>query len=164
MFKVQHLHSDDVIEVHIDHLRKFKGSNDVGKAMAEIDSVQSEHVVDKIVAHKFVGTRKPCKKNIRFSVKWEGWGDQWNQWKTFDEVNELQALDEYFALHPSLPSQLGLSDPDAPLRGDGVTRADLNGHRVVAARSRPPPARKACHKCEHVRAPKRDNHNPAPLM
>lgn len=126
-YDVQHVVTRQIIDVHADHLKPYTGSDDAATQVAALD-VSDEYLVDCIVAHKF--TRRPHNlATLRFQLRWQGWGDDFNSWKKYDDVKDLQALDAYVGDHPELLSVLpqgsfdadeSLSAPPSSLTGGSV--------------------------------------------
>jgi hypothetical protein len=55
-----------------------------------------EHFIHEIVDHKKSG------RGFRFLVRWQGFPDSHNEWKTFSELNHTKALDDYLRKHTPL--------------------------------------------------------------
>jgi hypothetical protein len=109
----------------VEHLRKYTAPKEQAVRVAEMDTKYLESKVEALVAHKFMGP--PSKQSVRFRVRWEGWGSQYDQWKYFDDVDQLEALDVYLRDRPLLASQLGEPVPEPTRRETGVAAPHVVG-------------------------------------
>jgi hypothetical protein len=55
-----------------------------------------EHFIRDIIEHKKSG------RGFRFLVRWQGFPDSDNEWKTYSKLNHTKALDDYLAEHGPL--------------------------------------------------------------
>jgi hypothetical protein len=93
------------MDVHLEHLRSFTSESQAAAEQAAMLDAQidKEYLVEAIVAHKFV--RRPHNlKNLRFKIRWAGWGKRFDSWSGYPNVSELEALDIYLSTHPYLAS------------------------------------------------------------
>ena len=73
-----------------------------------------EYTVECIITHKFQGKRRSL-RDIRFRIRWVGWGSEFDSWCTYKEVSDLEALDIYLSnhqeLHDIIPYDMALESP-----------------------------------------------------
>jgi hypothetical protein len=127
-YDVKHLATEHVMDVHLEHLRKFKcASQAAAQQAAVIDAqVDKEYLVDSIVAHKFV--RRPHNlRNLRFKIRWAGWGKRFDSWSPYANVKELEALDVYLSTHPQLASVVPSVGQDSAPAPTPVLREAVSG-------------------------------------
>ena len=84
---------------HTSHIKPFKQNDDTKWPARTLDKPGPilvngipEHVVDKIIDHKKVG-----KSNIKYLVRWSGYGPEDDQWISARDLEDNIALDEYLA-------------------------------------------------------------------
>jgi hypothetical protein len=129
-YSVRHLVTEQVIDVHLADLKPFRGTREQANKAAVMDvQINKEYLVDSIVDHKFL--RRPhCRvDNVRFRIRWCGWGANHDSWVKFDVVKELEALDRYVQDYPALSplvdawmssGRRAVSQPALALGGSGV--------------------------------------------
>ena len=86
---------------HTSHIKPFKQNNDAkwpsrtldkpGPVMTD-DSDSQEYLVDKIIDHKKLG-----KSNVKYLVRWVGYGPEDDQWISGRDLEDNEALDKYLA-------------------------------------------------------------------
>jgi hypothetical protein len=129
-YSVRHLVTEQVIDVHLADLKPFYGTREEARKAAVMDvQINKEYLVDSIVAHKFLRRPHTRVDNIRFRIRWSGWGANHDSWVKFDDVKELEALDLYIVDYPSLvplvdawvsSGRRAASQPALALGGSGV--------------------------------------------
>jgi len=129
-YLAEHLHTKGKIDVHLEHLRPYKGTLTTALKAAKQDGLVDEYLVEKIIKHKFQG-RSRSLQTIRFLIRWEGWGSEHDRWMPYADVCELEALDVYLEDHPELrsivPLELGVA---APLKEGSVAAIYPRGSGV----------------------------------
>ena len=119
-YLAEHLYTKGTIDVHLEHLRPFEGNLTTALEAAKQDGLMSEYLVERIVKHKFQGRRR-CLQAIRFLIRWDGWGSDYDSWKSYRDVSELKALDLYLEDNPELRSIVPFElDAAAPLKEGSV--------------------------------------------
>ena len=119
-YMAEHVYTKSIIDVHLEHLQPFRGTiNDAEKA-AQMDIQGDEYEVEKIVEHKFKRKQRILSA-IQFRVRWKGWGSEFDSWKNYRDISDLQALDDYLINHPELHDIVPLdSSVNGPLKEDSV--------------------------------------------
>jgi transposase InsO family protein len=127
-YDIKHLATEHVMDVHLENLRKFQSdSRESAEQAAVLDAqVDKEYLVEALIAHKFV--RRPHNlKNLRFKVRWAGWGKKFDSWSTYANVQELEALDVYVTKHPYLASLVPNVGQDSAQAPTPVLREAVSG-------------------------------------
>jgi hypothetical protein len=134
-YSAKHLVTDQIIDVHLDDLKPFGGTQAGAKRAATLDvQINKEYLVDSIVGHKFLRQPASNVNNIRFKIRWAGWGEQYDSWVKFDTVSDLAALDRYVEQEAELRPLVALwsssgprSQADLDLGGSGVRVTTTSG-------------------------------------
>ena len=104
-YDIKHLATEHMLDVHGEHLKEFLAESlKAAQEAADLDTqIDKEYLVEALVNHKF--TRRPHNlKNIRFKIRWVGWGERFDSWANYTDVKDLVALDSYLEQHPYLSS------------------------------------------------------------
>jgi Chromo (CHRromatin Organisation MOdifier) domain len=82
---------------HTSHIKPFKQNNDLKwpshtleKPGSVNNNQDSEYLVDKIIDHKKIG-----KSNIKYLVRWVGYGPEDDQWISSRDLEDNEELDKY---------------------------------------------------------------------
>ena len=100
-YSAKHMSTNAIIDVHLEHLKPFKGSITDAKKASELDTLTGEYEVEKITGYRFKRKQRNL-RNIQFQVRWVGWGSDYDSWKSYSEIKDLKALDDFLANNPDL--------------------------------------------------------------
>jgi len=119
-YSAQHMATNAVIDIHLEHLQRFIGSLNDAKRASKLDALTGEYEVEKISQYRFTKRHRNL-NNVQFLVRWVGWGPEHDTWKNYSEIKDLQALDNFLAdtpeLHDIVPYD---NDVVGPLKEGGV--------------------------------------------
>jgi hypothetical protein len=93
---VQDLCTHKISEVHLSRLKRYN-SERTENAVGEAEKDRDEYAVESIVEHS--GKKK---KELKFRVRWVGYGVEDDSWLPYSDVKDLEALDVYLKTHPEL--------------------------------------------------------------
>jgi len=101
LYEVRDLITDRLSDVHISRMLALNVPDDASREdilrLAGLD--HGEYVVDSIVDHRRVGSRK---YDLEFLVRWQGYEPSEDTWETYTNVKDLAALDTYLKAHSDL--------------------------------------------------------------
>ena len=96
---------------HTSHIKPFKQNDDSKWPSRTLEKPgpvggedSQEFLVDKIIDHKKIG-----KSNVKYLVRWVGYGPEDDQWISGRDLDDNEALDKYLEDHPSIDKPLGIS-------------------------------------------------------
>jgi len=125
-YSIQHMFTQNIIDIHLEHLRPFIGNKTKAIEAAKLDALTQEYEVEKIINHDFMKKRKTL-DNIRFKIRWSGWGPEHDTWAPYKDVSELEALDHYLDDHPQLLDIVPSNNcAIGPLEKDSVVATPTN--------------------------------------
>jgi len=100
-YSAQHLFTNAVIDVHLEHLQPFNGTFRKAREAARLDSLTGEFEVEQIVDYRLKRNRRTL-RDIQFRVRWLGWGPEHDSWLPYRDVADLKPLDDFLSNHPEL--------------------------------------------------------------
>lgn len=107
VFTLEDISNSHASKFDISRLKKYFGSTDKNVIIDLIAKDKNEWSVESIVDHDvYNSSAKNLKDRYRFRIRWTGFGPDEDEWFTFTQANELEALDRYLLEHPELPKML----------------------------------------------------------
>lgn len=107
-YLIQHLNTMKVSEAHITMLKPFIVRDLDGDELRELAAIdQGEEAIECILTHTYTGPARRKKKSLEdydFHVRWRGYDDSEDLWLPYAELKDTEALGDYLATHPELPS------------------------------------------------------------
>jgi len=98
VYKCQNLRTSKIISIAAERLKRafIKEDQDPVAVAAEDNE---EYPVEAIIDHDETGKTR---SSWSFLVRWKHHGPEYDQWLSFTEVRDLEALDMYLAAHPHI--------------------------------------------------------------